>query len=333
MILPKPAGSASVGLEPAVPARRGVWAKLWPWLLSLVILAFLFTRIPRKALLTAIETGPWLLLGVYAFLQVVLVLCADAYATSVALAITGFKQRFPQIVLARGATYILGILNYAFGQGAFGLYLQRSGVAALRAAGTVLFLMIVNLGVLLFVASFGFLAGGYPGSENVDLSPLGYGLLSRGSGISRHHLVAAPLLAKLSIAGPIIGSWFLGSLAGGRREAPPGAAPSHHLLGGFASLGHSRPSGGGRSICARSAVHRRPPHHSRRFGHHPSCSGVGFQPVCPLANPRGSGCRHVGLRPDILFVGNCFPGSDRSLLFAEATSYLSGSYSGPPPGN
>ena len=177
MVLPKPKGSASVGLEPAVPARRGVFAKIWPWLVALAILAFLFTRIPRKALFTAIETGPWLSLGVYTFLQVILVLCADAYATSVTLAITGFRQRFFLIFLARGATYILGILSYALGQGAFGLYLQRSGVATIRAAGIMVFLMIVNLGVLLFVASFGLMAGANMGSSHFDLSPLGYGLL------------------------------------------------------------------------------------------------------------------------------------------------------------
>lgn len=169
--------SAPPGLEPLVPARRGVLAKLWPWLVALAILAFLFTRIPARALFNALEAGPWLFLGVYTFFQAVLILLADAYATSVSLAITGFRQQFPLIFLARGATYILGILNYALGQGAFGLYLQRSGVETIRAAGIMLFLMIVNLGVLLFVASFGLMAGGYPGLSYLDPSPLGYGLL------------------------------------------------------------------------------------------------------------------------------------------------------------
>lgn len=169
--------SASLGLEPFVPAPRGVLAKLWPWLVALAILAFLLTRIPRGALFSALEAGPWLSLGAYTFLQVLIILMADAYATSVSLAITGFRQRFYLIFLARGATYILGILNYALGQGAFGLYLQRSGVKTIRAAGIMLFLMIINLGVLLCVASFGIMAGGYSGSSHLDLSLIGYGLL------------------------------------------------------------------------------------------------------------------------------------------------------------
>jgi hypothetical protein len=170
-------GSTSEGLEPSVPASRGGWAKLWPWLVSLAILYFLFTRIPRKALFNALEAGPWFSLAAYTFIQALLILLADAYATSVSLAITGFRQRFSLIFLARGATYILAVLNYALGQGALGLYLQRSGVATIRAAGTMLFLMIVSLGVLLLVASFGLMAVGYPDSSHFSLSPLGYGLL------------------------------------------------------------------------------------------------------------------------------------------------------------
>jgi hypothetical protein len=169
--------SSSLELEPFVPAPRGIFAKLWPWLVSLVILAFLFAWVPQKALFTALQAGPWLILGLYTFLQAFLILLADAYATSVSLAITGFRKQFLLIFLARGATYILGILNYALGQGAFGLYLRRSGVATIRAAGTMLFLMIVNIGVILLVASFGLLAGGYPGTAHFDLSLLGYGLL------------------------------------------------------------------------------------------------------------------------------------------------------------
>lgn len=176
MVPPKSKVSAPEKLEPAIPAPRGVVAKLWPWLVALTILAFLFTRIPRKALLNAFEAGPWFYLGTYTFLQWLIVLLADSYATKVSLAITGFKQPFYRIILARGATYILGIFNYALGQGALGVYLQRSGVTALRAAGNMLFLMIVNLGVLLLIASFGFLAGGSPRAAYFNPSPLFYGL-------------------------------------------------------------------------------------------------------------------------------------------------------------
>lgn len=176
MIPPKSKAAALLRLASAVPAIRGVIAHLWPWLVALAILGYLFTRIPRKALLSAFEAGPWFSLGIYTFFQWLLVLLADSYATRVSLAITGFRQQFARIVLARGATYILGILNYTLGQGALGVYLQRSGVTALRAAGNMLFLMMVNLGVLLVIASFGLLAGGSPRMAHVSLLPLFSGL-------------------------------------------------------------------------------------------------------------------------------------------------------------
>ena len=162
--------------EPAVAAPRKVFAKVWPWLVALAILGFLFSRIPRQALFQAFGAGPWVLLGLYTFGQWLVILLADAYATSVSLAVAGFREKFSRIVLARGATYVVGIFNYALGQGALGVYLQRSGVHSLRAAGLMLFLMIVNLGVLLVIASCGFFAGGSTQMAAVNLTPLFAGL-------------------------------------------------------------------------------------------------------------------------------------------------------------
>ena len=286
----KPKESASVGLEPPVPAPRGTWAKLWPWLVSLAILYFLFTRIPRKALFNALEAGPWFSLGAYSFFQVVLVLLADAYATSVSLAITGFRQRFSLIFLARGASYILGILNYALGQGAFGLYLQRSGIGTMRAAGTMLFLMIVSLGVLLFVASFGLMADGYPGSSHLTLSPRATDCCL-GCALSRHYLVTPALLAKVSIAGPLTGSGPERTFVGGWREAAPCSTPGSRLLGGFASLGYPRSPGAGTGNGALGSAHWRSAYHSRRSGDHPGRSGIAVQPIMFPPPARRSGPR------------------------------------------
>jgi hypothetical protein len=176
MAFPRSKFSTSVDLEAPAAAPRGVLAKLWPWLVAVAILALLLTRIPRQALWNAFEAGPWISLGVYTFLQWLIILAADAYATAVSLRIAGFTENFSRILLARGSTYLLGILNYAVGQGALGVYLKRSGVTAIRAAGKMLFLMIVNLGVLLVIASFGFVAGGSPKTPHGNLAPLFYGL-------------------------------------------------------------------------------------------------------------------------------------------------------------
>ena len=53
----------------------------------------------------------------------------------------------------RGATYLLFLVNYALGQGAFGYYLNRTGVPGVRAVGATLFLMGTNLATLLLVTT------------------------------------------------------------------------------------------------------------------------------------------------------------------------------------
>lgn len=195
--------SSPVKPEAAAPAPRRLAASVWPWLVALAILAWLFTRIPRQALFQALEAGPWPSLALYTAVQWLLVLTADSFAIQLALAITGFRQRFPQIFLARGATYMLGIVNYALGQGALGVYLQRSGVKGLRATGNVLFLMMINLGVLLIIAGVGFWGGGSPKTAHLNLSPVFYGLglgmvlylaiIGRPPGFLKHNQVLAPL--------------------------------------------------------------------------------------------------------------------------------------------
>jgi hypothetical protein len=137
-----------------------VFANLWPWLVALAILTFLFWWIPLEALKESFKAGPWIILTAYTCLQVLLVLLADSYATRLSLAITGFRKRFSEIFLVRGSTYVLAILNYSLGQGALGIYLQRSGLSAHHSAGAVLFLLVVNFGTLLFVAGLGLLVGG-----------------------------------------------------------------------------------------------------------------------------------------------------------------------------
>ena len=161
---------------PALTRLKGVLARIWPWLVALAILAFLLVKIPLQALLEALKTGPWLWLAGYTFLQTLLVLLLDAYATSVSLTIAGLRRGFGQIALARGATYVVGMLSYSLGQGALGVYLKRSGTTAAQAAGSMLFLMGLNFGVLLLIASLGFLAGGLPRAAGFHVAPLFLGL-------------------------------------------------------------------------------------------------------------------------------------------------------------
>ena len=65
----------------SVNDRRKI--NLWPWLLALAIVILLIIRVPRESFYLACKKGPWLALGIYALLQVLIILWLDAFAIRV----------------------------------------------------------------------------------------------------------------------------------------------------------------------------------------------------------------------------------------------------------
>jgi uncharacterized membrane protein YbhN (UPF0104 family) len=80
---------------------------------------------------------------------------ADAFGTREAFAVAGIPRPWSEVLLARGASYMLGLLSYVAGQGGMGFYLARTGVPAGRSAGAVLLLMIANGIVLVLLGAAG----------------------------------------------------------------------------------------------------------------------------------------------------------------------------------
>src|SRR5262249_5265362 len=118
--------------------------RLLPWLVGVAILAALLHRAPFAALRAGLVHGPRGGLTAYTLPFILITLAADAYATGVCLKIAGEPRPAGTLFLVRGATYLLGLVNYALGQGGIGLYLHRTGVRAVKGTGIVLFLLIVN---------------------------------------------------------------------------------------------------------------------------------------------------------------------------------------------
>jgi hypothetical protein len=127
--------------------------RLWPWLVGLAILAAVATRAPLAEFRQALGRGPHLQLALVNVALNVAVLGSDSLATWVALIALQLRRPFRQVLVVRGATYLLFVVNYAVGQGGFGYYLYRSGVAALRATGITLFLIGTNLATLIVVTA------------------------------------------------------------------------------------------------------------------------------------------------------------------------------------
>ncbi|HET9228732.1 MAG TPA: lysylphosphatidylglycerol synthase domain-containing protein [Thermoanaerobaculia bacterium] len=132
--------------------------KRWlPWGVAVALLAVLFTRIPFEALREALAHGSYLTLALYVLFEIVIALAPDAWATKEALAAAGVRKGFRELMLARGATYLLGLLSYLLGQGGVGVWLAKRGVRAAQATGAVLLLMVSNGIVLLLIAGAGLL--------------------------------------------------------------------------------------------------------------------------------------------------------------------------------
>ena len=125
----------------------------------MIILALVARRIPLDAFRDAIEHGPHVQLGLVMLALTCGILCTDSLTVWVGLRALGLRRPKRDVLAIRGATYLLVIVNYALGQGAFGVYLNRTGLPGLRAVGATLFLVGTNLAMLMLgtlaVWSFG----------------------------------------------------------------------------------------------------------------------------------------------------------------------------------
>jgi len=200
--------------------------RLLPWLVGAAILLALVYRVPAAALRGGLAHGPWGLLAAYTLPFILITLAADAYATGVCLRITGEPRPFGTLTLVRGATYLLGLLNYALGQGGIGLYLHRTGVRAVRGTGIVLFLLAVNFGALAAAAALGIVLGG---EELAGLRGTAVGILAAGAVYLGIIALRPAFLARREVLAPLFEAGPLGHLA-----ALAGRMP--HLL--LLILGH-----------------------------------------------------------------------------------------------
>lgn len=147
-----------------MPAKPGWLRRYWPWLVGIAILVVIVTRVPVDAFRQAITHGPHVQLGFATLAITSVILCTDSLSTWIGLIALRMRRPLKGVFFVRGATYLLFIVNYALGQGAFGYYLNRTGTTGLRAVGATLFLIGTNLATLLVVTAvaWSFAATGAP---------------------------------------------------------------------------------------------------------------------------------------------------------------------------
>ena len=136
---------------------RRMLTRIAPWVITLGLLAYLFSKIHFKEVIQATSrAAPWTVPAVL-FCTLVIYL-ADCLAIWKTFGWFVAKVSFRETLALRGATYLLALVNYTLGQGAFVYFLHRTrGVKVMRAAATVLLIMGINVLLLLFLATVGLL--------------------------------------------------------------------------------------------------------------------------------------------------------------------------------
>jgi hypothetical protein len=185
--------------------RPSLLRRIAPWAIGAVIVAIIVSRVPYAAFKEAMQHGPHLALALTNLAINLAVLATDSTSTWVGLIGAKVRRPFVDVLIVRGATFALHLLNYAVGQGGFGYYLHRTGVPALRAAGVTLFLIGTNLATLLVVTSIAWTAYGGGGSATLAwtlvIGCVGYVLYLVIIVASPGMLVRRELLAPLFDAG------------------------------------------------------------------------------------------------------------------------------------
>lgn len=202
---------------PGAPVRQAL-----PWLAAAALIAWLFHRVPLDEVRAALRHGSYLPLLAYVLLELVLTLPADAFATREALAGAGVRRSFGELMLARGATYLLSLLSYFASLGGIGVWVARGGVRAARATGAVLLMMVSSGIVLVLIACLGLLADLPPDRRELLALLIGAAL----AGIVLYLAVIA-LRVRWLAGQPALAPLFEAGLAGHARAV---AARAPHML-------------------------------------------------------------------------------------------------------
>lgn len=130
-----------------------------PWVVTACALAWVFWKVPvSKVIESAGHAAPWtipVLLAAVAALYV-----ADSFAMWKTFGWFLARLPFRDVLIVRGATYLLAAINYSVGQGAIVYFVHRArGVPVMRGVATVLLIMGTNILLLLLLVTGGLLLG------------------------------------------------------------------------------------------------------------------------------------------------------------------------------
>jgi hypothetical protein len=138
---------------------RRRWTHAIPWLITILIFAYIFHRVRLPEVIAALRQAR-LLPYVALMVPYSVVYClVDAFV--VTRLVQWFHRRvaYRRILPVRASSYILSLLNPGLGQGALAFYVhRREGIPFLALAGTMLFLAVIEFCQLALYAALGIFA-------------------------------------------------------------------------------------------------------------------------------------------------------------------------------
>ena len=125
------------------------------WLVTAGLLFVLFRRIPFSDVVAAARAAPgWVVPAAVA--GTLLIYLCDSFAIWKTFGWFLARMSFSDVLLVRGATYLLAAINYNVGQGAIVYFVNRTaGAPVMRGVATILLIMGINVLALLFLATAG----------------------------------------------------------------------------------------------------------------------------------------------------------------------------------
>lgn len=130
-----------------------LWKRILPWLVCLGIFVYIFQKIDFSQVIASLRHANLTLLfslGLFYFLYILII---DAFATRHFITRFSTPVTLGEIIIIRGVTYLMMILNYAAAQGIFAFYLKKSHQASIaKTLGTMFFITLADL-LLVFTSA------------------------------------------------------------------------------------------------------------------------------------------------------------------------------------
>ena len=137
---------------------RKLAVRVFPWLIAATMLSYLFWKTPIYGVVTAFRSASSWTLPIAILCQSGIFL-GDSYAIKKTLSWFVVPLRFSDVLVVRGASYLLAAVNYNVGQGAIVYFVHRiAQVPVVNAIGTILLIMGANVLLLLGFTTVGLFA-------------------------------------------------------------------------------------------------------------------------------------------------------------------------------